>query len=627
MSTEYIPAAIDLATTYSAIAIFRNGHPEIVPVDGNERSLPSVVCFTEDESFPLIGRSAKDEINGQKLYDSKRLIGRRYDDPAIQSDFKNWPFKIINDQERPKYQITINNKIKTFAPEEISAMILSKLKEYAESYSGKKVKDVVITVPSYFNDQQRSSTKDAAHIAGLNVLRMINEPTAAAMAYGMDKLTESEKTLLIADVGGGTSDFTVLVLDDGVFEVKSTYGDSHLGGQDLDNAIFDFIVDQFRVKEKTDLRPLIDRKDPSVLRAINKMKKEAERIKILLSSVQQATISIENLYDGKDMRSSITRAMFEERNKTFFEKCLKCIEQAVVDAEKSKNQIDEIILVGGTTRIPKFQESVSRFFNGKNLCKSINPDEAIALGAAIQAGVLMKDESAPKDILLIDVCPLSLGVAVAVGRPMFGGRPQLKMEPIIPRNTTIPTSKEHSFTTSGSGQDQALIEIYEGERARAEDNKKLGEFMISGLQNSTEKVMDGVAKINIQFNLDSDGVLSVTAKSGSITKKIEIKDRTRYSSEEIEEMIQRAQEYREQDEQFNRRANEVNILQGMISQLPEDQQKNYQEWMLNAMDHSVEEIQEKQKEVQLLLQNNPQTNDTSENPAESSKEPIITEVD
>lgn len=604
-----IPTAIDLATTYSSVAIFRNGKPEIVPVDGNERSMPSVVCFEEGEDHPTVGRTAKDSITGTKLYDSKRCIGRRYDDPAIQQELNRWPFKIINDGGRPKYEFTHSGSIKQYAPEEISAIILMELKKRAEDYSGKTVKDVVITVPSYFNDQQRSATRDSAMIAGLNVIRMINEPTAAAMAYGLDKNCESEKTILIADVGGGTSDFTILTIDSGVFEVLSTSGDSHLGGQDLDNGIVEHIIDEFKRKEKIDLRPLIQAKDPSVIRTIHKMKKEAERVKIALSGVQQHPIFIENLYSGKDLNTTITRASFEERNKWFFERCLKCVDLALSDSKKSKTQIDEIVLVGGTTRIPKFQEVLSRHFNNKSLCKSINPDEAIALGAAIQAGILMKVESAPTELLLLDVCPLSLGVAVATGQ-IRNGRMTTKMQTIIPRNTTIPCQKSLPFQTGHPGQDKALIEILEGERVLTEDNKKLGEFMLENLSSQ------GRASIDIKFNLDVNGILSVTGTSGSITKTIEIKDKTRYTSEEIEEMNRKAENYREQDKELERKFELLNQLQSIVNSLPEDKSEQYRNWIANSEDASVEDIESKIREVSNIPQE-----------TAPSSGPVISEVD
>nr|UTH79103.1 heat shock protein 68 [Protohermes costalis] len=523
---------IDLGTTYSCVAVWQQGKVEIIANDQGNRTTPSYVAFTDTER--LIGDAAKNQVvmNPQNtVFDAKRLIGRKFDDPKIQADMKHWPFKVIDDCGKPKIEVEYKGERKRFAPEEISSMVLTKMKQTAEAYLGGIVKDAVITVPAYFNDSQRQATKDAGAIAGLNVLRIINEPTAAALAYGLDKNLKGERNVLIFDLGGGTFDVSILTIDEGsLFEVRSTAGDTHLGGEDFDNRLVNHLVEEFKRKFKKDLR-----NNP---RSLRRLRTAAERAKRTLSSSTEATIEIDALFDGIDFYTKVSRARFEELCSDLFRGTLQPVEKALADAKLDKGAIHDVVLVGGSTRIPKIQSLLQNYFCGKPLNLSINPDEAVAYGAAVQAAILTgENDSKIQDVLLVDVTPLSLGIETAGGI----------MAKIIERNARIPCRQTQTFTTCSDNQPAVTIEVFEGERSMTKDNNMLGTFDLTGLPPAPR----GVPKIEVTFNLDANGILNVTAKdtSSGNSRNITINNDTgRLSQKDIDRMVDEAERYREEDQ-------------------------------------------------------------------------------
>jgi len=521
---------IDLGTTYSCVGVFRDDRIEIIANDQGNRTTPSFVAFTDTER--LIGDSAKNQVAmnpHNTVFDAKRLIGRKFADAEVQSDMKHFPFKIIDKGGKPIIQIEFKGEEKTFTPEEISSMVLTKMRETAESYLGGTVNNAVITVPAYFNDSQRQATKDAGLIAGLNVLRIINEPTAAAIAYGLDKKAEGERNVLIFDLGGGTFDVSLLTIEEGIFEVKATAGDTHLGGEDFDNRLVNHFVQEFKRKHKKDLT--------SNARALRRLRTACERAKRTLSSSAQTSIEIDSLFEGIDFYTSITRARFEELCQDLFRSTMDPVERVLRDSKIDKASVHEIVLVGGSTRIPKIQKMVSDFFNGKEPNKSINPDEAVAYGAAVQAAILSGDTSSKtQEILLLDVAPLSIGIETAGG----------VMTALIKRNSTIPTKKSEIFSTFSDNQPGVLIQVYEGERARTKDNNLLGKFELTGIPPAPR----GVPQIEVTFDVDANGIINVSAveKGTGKTNKIVItNDKGRLSKEEIERMLAEAEKYKEED--------------------------------------------------------------------------------
>jgi len=521
---------IDLGTTYSCVGVFRDDRIEIIANDQGNRTTPSFVAFTDTER--LIGDSAKNQVAmnpHNTVFDAKRLIGRKFADAEVQSDMKHFPFKIIDKGGKPIIQIEFKGEEKTFTPEEISSMVLTKMRETAESYLGGTVNNAVITVPAYFNDSQRQATKDAGLIAGLNVLRIINEPTAAAIAYGLDKKAEGERNVLIFDLGGGTFDVSLLTIEEGIFEVKATAGDTHLGGEDFDNRLVNHFVQEFKRKHKKDLT--------SNARALRRLRTACERAKRTLSSSAQTSIEIDSLFEGIDFYTSITRARFEELCQDLFRSTMDPVERVLRDSKIDKASVHEIVLVGGSTRIPKIQKLVSDYFNGKEPNKSINPDEAVAYGAAVQAAILSGDTSSKtQEILLLDVAPLSIGIETAGGVTTA----------LIKRNSTIPTKKSEIFSTFSDNQPGVLIQVYEGERARTKDNNLLGKFELTGIPPAPR----GVPQIEVTFDVDANGIINVSAveKGTGKTNKIVItNDKGRLSKEEIERMLAEAEKYKEED--------------------------------------------------------------------------------
>ncbi|KAL4062616.1 heat shock protein 70 family [Scleroderma yunnanense] len=593
---------IDLGTTYSCVGVQRGGRVEIIANDQGHRITPSWVGFTDDER--LVGDSAKNAFHSNPkntVFDAKRLIGRKFDEPEVQRDTKHWPFTVANKASKPAIEVAYKGEMRTFTPEEISAMVLTKMKETAEAYLGEKVTHAVVTVPAYFNDAQRQATKDAGTIAGLQVLRIINEPTAAAIAYGLNK-KGGESQIIVYDLGGGTFDVSLLSIDDGVFEVLATAGDTHLGGEDFDNRVIDYLVKQYKKKTGTDVS--------SNMRAMGKLKREVEKAKRTLSSQQSTRIEIESFEDGNDFSETLTRAKFEELNMDLFRKTMKPVEQVLKDANVKKEDIDEVVLVGGSTRIPKVQQMLKDYF-GKEPSKGINPDEAVAYGAAVQGGIL-SGEQGTEDVVLVDVCPLTLGIETTGG----------VFTKLIARNTVIPTRKSQIFSTAADNQPTVLIQVFEGERALTKDNNLLGKFELSGIPPAPR----GVPQIEVSFEIDANGIMKVaaadkgTGKSESITITNE---KGRLSKEDIERMVREAEEFASEDEANRKRIEALNSLSsfvyglksqlgdqsGLGGKLSDDDKKSLlaaikeaTEWIEeNGQTANTDDLEEKLAEIQSIV--------------------------